>query len=76
MESAGSFVKKSMDAVVSDPSAVLETPSLNDLARGVESVQADVAELKKGLAQILARLGPPPPQDLPPSSKNLGSFFA
>ena len=46
---------------LSDPLAVLETPSLHDLNRSLDKVTSEMAELKQGVASILDRLGGVPP---------------
>ena len=66
-----------------DPSAVLENPSLHDLGRGLDEVREEMAELKQGIGMILARLGGPPVAEqvsssvgAPANSHTMTSLFA
>lgn len=50
-----------MDELASDPSAVIEVPSLHDLSRGLAEMRAEVAEVKRGVQQIVRAVAPPLP---------------
>ena len=48
-----SFKISGVDEVVTDPTAVLEVPSLHDLSRGLSEVRTEVREMREGIDLIL-----------------------